>query len=172
MPFILRKIRKSKWYKSEGTPWLAQGDLQADSLGDLTTQQNELSVWQIQDDLSNLDRVLAAMAASTHQISNLDYALLRQELLPGIKTKSTLGMSLDEDANIWHIDLIELSAQKLFALANVIQSQAQIKRKPEKEVLKLVAQAITSGQIDRYRLKPESLAKVEQYISGQNPPSE
>jgi hypothetical protein len=42
---VLRKIRKSKWYKSGSVPWLEEGDLRADALSDLATKGNKLSVY-------------------------------------------------------------------------------------------------------------------------------
>jgi hypothetical protein len=44
VPFFLSKIRKSKWYKHNDVPWLAEGELQADALGDLATNANALSL--------------------------------------------------------------------------------------------------------------------------------
>jgi hypothetical protein len=78
MPLILRKIRKARWYQYDRSdfPWLLEEDIPADPLGDLATNDNELSVWQINDDKSNLPRVAAALAANCDDISNLDYALI------------------------------------------------------------------------------------------------
>ena len=69
MSFFLRKIRKAKWYKDEKDTWLADGELQADSLVDLKTDDNALSVWYIEHDKSNLKRVIAALGANTKKIS-------------------------------------------------------------------------------------------------------
>jgi hypothetical protein len=72
MPFILRTIRKDRWYRIEDVPWLEEGDIHADPLADLNTKANELSVWLIEDDRSNLNRVVSALAATRTHISNLD----------------------------------------------------------------------------------------------------
>ena len=81
MPFVLRKIRKSKWWKHPGVPWLAHSDLQADALGDLQTSSNQLSVYHIEDDKSNLEQIVTALAASRDTIANLDYALLDLQIV-------------------------------------------------------------------------------------------
>lgn len=95
MPLVLRKIRKSKWYKTERVSWLEEGQLQADALADLKTTNNELSVWHIEDDKSNLEEVVAALAANCDDVSNLDYALFDQQLLSeiDIRIKATKGGS-------------------------------------------------------------------------------
>ena len=53
----------------------------ADPLGDLVTKENRLSVWQIDDDRSNLGDVIAALAASRDFLDTFDYALFNDELL-------------------------------------------------------------------------------------------
>lgn len=54
MAFLLRKIRKNRWYK-EQIEWLPDGELQADPLSDLGTKSNELSVYHVVIDESNLE---------------------------------------------------------------------------------------------------------------------
>jgi hypothetical protein len=79
MPLMLRKIRKARWYQHNQAdfPWLLDEDIPADPLGDLVTNDNELSVWQINDDKSNLHRIAAALAANSDDISNLDAEIKR-----------------------------------------------------------------------------------------------
>jgi hypothetical protein len=81
VPFVLRKIRKAKWYKHQKVAWLKAGELQADAIGDLYTENNALSMWLVTDDKSNLQRVAAALAANCEYLGNLDYALLKVELI-------------------------------------------------------------------------------------------
>jgi len=169
---VLRKIRKSKWYKNEGVPWLAEGELQADALSDLATKDNELSVWRIEGNRSNLERVVVALAAGCDYISNFDYALFDQETLSeiNIRIKNTEGDSPDEDANSWHVDLAELSATKLMELATAIMRKAEIKRIPEKSILRLVARAVASGQIDRTKLRlksPDDMTKLGRLVTAE-----
>lgn len=163
VPFILRKIRKSKWYKHERVPWLAEGELQADALGDLQTSNNELSVWQVEDDRSNLERIITALAANSDHISNLDYALFDAQVLLelNIQSKHSRGNTPDEEANVWHLDLIQLSAQKLMKLAKAIMTDGEKVRFLPKELLQSIRQAMTSGQIDRAKLKQDVLVKVD-----------
>jgi hypothetical protein len=162
---ILRKIRKAKWYRSEAVPWLASQDLQADALVDLATKGNRLSVYLVKDDQSNLERIIAGIAANCDFISDFDYALFAQEALDEIKinAEDTSGETPDIVVNSWHRDLVELSAANIFALAQVIGTKAERKRVLSRRVLELVAHAVASGQIerDKLRLKPDQIAKVD-----------
>ncbi|MCI0490485.1 MAG: hypothetical protein L0229_28150 [Blastocatellia bacterium] len=163
MPFILRKIRKAKWYKSEGVPWLAEGDLQADALVDLATKGNRLSIYLVYDDRSNLERVVAALAtANTDYISDFEYALFDLSALEkiGIELEKIEGETPDAMVNSWHCDLVELSASKILALATIIRSQAKRKRILSRRVLELVESAIASQQIDPTKLKPKLFEKI------------
>jgi len=167
VPLVLRKIRKSKWYRHPGVTWLATGDLQADALGDLQTNSNKLSAYLIEDDNSNLDQVVTALAANGDFISNLDYALLDIQALSelGIKTKHTQGETLDTEVNAWHLDLIELSAQKIMGLADAILKEADRQRFQKKRLVRLVATAVASECVDRMRLKPKILEQIDEFSS-------
>jgi len=166
VPFVLRKIRKAKWYKHRGVPWLAQGDLQADALGDLQTSNNELSVYYIESNKSNLERVVTALAANRDFISNLDYALLDLEVLSelGIKTERRAGETPDAQVNTWHIDLVELSAHKLMDLADAIYKHADKRRLQKKKLIQLIVKAVTSKCIDGTRLSPELSKEIDKSL--------
>ena len=162
VPFILRKIRKSKWYKHEDVPWLAEDELQADALGDLQTSNNELSVWRVEDDKSNLERIVTALAANVDHVSNFDYALLDMELLSklSIQTKDSKGDTPDERANVaWHLDLMELSARKLMELAKAIMAKGEKGRVPKKKLAQLIEQGVNAEQI---KLKQGIRAKIDE----------
>ena len=58
-----------RWLRPD---WLAGDEVQADALVDLSTKDNELSVWLIENDKSNLEHVVTALAANCNTISNLD----------------------------------------------------------------------------------------------------
>ena len=165
MPFFLRKISIRRW---DSLPWLPTGDLQADSLKDLKTENNCLSVWWVEDDLSNLDQVVAALAANCDDVANFDYSLFDQNLISvdNIEAKRIKGASLDENANSsWHRDLAEMSGFKLVRLAKSIFTGSTKKRILEKQVLKLIAKAVASGNIDKASLKEKVKEKVDRLRS-------
>lgn len=148
MALILRIIRKSRWYLKPS--WLAEGEIQADALGDLVTKNNKLSVWHIYDDRSNLDRIIAVLAAKRDVLSNFDFVLFDQNILKesNIRFGKTKGISFDEEANdLWHLDLSELSASRLMNLAAAIANKGELKRISESEIKNIVANAIAIGTI-------------------------
>ncbi len=140
--------------------------LQADALSDLTSKGNKLSVWIIEEDKSNIQEVITALAANSDFISNLDYALIREELLIqlGLKIEHTTGDSADDVVNTqYHRDLVELSAPKLLELAKTLQEKAERNRYSEKHVLGLLVEGIGTGRLDRTRvkLKADQLERID-----------
>lgn len=161
MSFILRKIRKAKWYKNSNVGWLKEGELQADALVDLKTDSNRLSVYYVEADESNLERIITALAATSDSPSNLDYALIDTLILDqlGIQTLAIPGVTPDEKVNKWHIDLTELTAAALYNLAQQIHTNAKmnIRRKAEKDIKELLKDGILKDQLDKTKMKREML---------------
>jgi hypothetical protein len=154
VPFILRKVRKARWYKDAAFTWLPQGELQADALADLNTSSNTLSVWTIQDYKANLEDVVTALASAGDFISNFDYALLDVEELAKLRIdqNSVNGQTPCEGTNHWHVDLIQLTAGALILLASAFSAGGQIERVPEKRVRNLLEQAKRAGKINLAKL--------------------
>ena len=167
MPLLLRKIRKSKWYNDGRLSWLPKGSLEADALADLKTTGNILSLWQIEDDRSNLNQVVAAIAANSGDVSNVDCAIFDEKLMSeiSIKVEQTRGESCYEEAVHWHRDLIELSAENVMDLAKTILERAEIKRFSEKYVLGLISEAVATGNINPQKLQ----LKVQERLNKMSP---
>jgi hypothetical protein len=163
--FILRKIRKGRWHGSDVLKWIPANDLQADSLVDLATKDNQLSIYIVVSDRSNLDRVIAALSANCDFISNFDFALLNKEVFDAINIKvaNVRGVTPDEEVNAVHRDLVELSAGQILELAKAISTTAERRRLTNKQVLSVLATAVASGHIDRdkLKLKADELAKID-----------
>ena len=162
MPFFLRKIQKRKWDRTPDLAWVPQGDLPADPLYDLRTEENQLSVFMIRDDRSNLDQVVVAIAAKWERLDNFDYALFDQETVARLRIDlhETAGDTPDAAANRWHRDLVNLTGQKLVALAVAIWACGERQRKLQKEMKRLLAEAVSSGRIDPNALTPELRKKI------------
>lgn len=138
--------------------------MQADVFSDLKTDSNRLSVWYIDDDLANLDHVLTALAANCERFSNVDYALLKDDVVTALNigVEETEGGSLDQQVNQWHRDLDIGTAGRLIALAKEIYSRTDARRrKSEKELKGLLVRAVSNGQIDKNKLKEPLRVQVE-----------
>ena len=153
MPYLLRKLdRKAAFYPQES---FRQGDVQADALYDLRTSGNRLSIWHIQSDRDNLNRIIAGMAAKRDSLDKFDYALIDQRQLGrlSIEIVPSQGGSFDNYANkLWHHDLLDLSGLKLVELANTIQEFAFLERATKSHVRQLINDSIDSGFINQNRI--------------------
>lgn len=151
MPFVLRKIRQSRWFRHEEHTWLEEDEVQADTLLDLRTEDNALSVWLVEDDRSNLDRVVAALASACDKLQNLDYILFESTILPeiGINIEKSDGITPDEEANhSWHRNLIELSAQDLTTLASELVRTIHPQRLYKRDLVRPLWESVSSGYIN------------------------
>ncbi len=153
MAFIFRKLdRKAAFYRIDS---LEDGDVQADALYDLRTSSNALSVWLIEENRANLNRVIAALAAGRETLDKLDYALIQRKSLDdlGIEVVKEKGVSCDDQANeSWHLDLRGLSGAKLVDLAYLIQEQAEFERVQRSAVATLIVTSVGEGFIDSTRI--------------------
>jgi hypothetical protein len=162
VPLLLRGIRKRRWSTDASISGLSEGEIQADAFGDLSTSQNTLSVWYV-DDQSNLEQVITALSSNRDTISNLDYVLFNLDLVSniGIKIEKNKGATPYEDANHWHRDLTMITASKLFKLVEIICNQNSEKgRVQEKNILKWINQAVQSNLIKKEKLKQKIVNKL------------
>ena len=151
MPFLLRKVKRTRWLNDDAIDWLPHDEPQADAFHDLTTGKNTLSFWEIEDDQSNLQRIIAAMAANCDALSNIDYVLVDRRAVESaqIELDQVPGETVDAEANrLWHYDLVHLSAAKLLELARHIKRFATFARCKEPVVLELIARSVASTHFD------------------------
>jgi len=162
LPFVLRRIRRARWY--EDAAWLPIGNTKADALSDLSTEGNKLSVWVIEDDLSNLHFVLAGLAAERELLSNLDYALVEYRSI------EQSGMDLEQEeadtpvraANGYHRDMFHLSAENIAQLVSLIKGNPDRRVRVQwQDVGRLLDHALSLGIVDRNKMKPELLDELQ-----------
>ncbi len=174
MPLILRKINKSKWVKVKPS-WLEGDDVQADTLCDLSPNGNKLSVWQINDDKSNLNQILTAYAAAFRSppISHIQYIIFDQRFLSelGIKLEQSNAKTPDQRANACHYDLVELSGTKLNNLAKMLFKHGETDVCLSKELIEFIAKAIETKEIERDKIDPKILPQIDEVIASKNEPT-
>ena len=162
MPKILRKIKKSRWYGADKVNWLAEGEVQAEALADLETQSNTLSVWIVEDDDSNLGRVVAALAATCGSRTNVDYVTIDQKRIDdiGLLMQQTNGDSPDSTANSkWHRDLLQLTVNGVAALAAELSANGQRNRMTWLKVKAAVQRSIDAGYFGLNDINAKPLRK-------------
>ncbi len=167
MGYLLRKVRKNRWIKPTTFDWLLDDDIQADVLSDLGTKSNELSVYIVDDEKSNFQRIIAALAAGAQKPANIDYAIFKMELieLAGISSTQSLGTLPDEGVNKWHLDLCQLSAKKVLKLAKLILDNAEIDRVLKKRVMGYVASHMEQGTLDQDKINWDQkyISEIDKY---------
>ena len=159
--FLLLRISISRWYNHEEHPWLSQDSshadgIQAAALSDLRSEKepNTVSVWGIENDRSNLELVVTALAANRDKIRNFDYALFNLDhiLKFSIKIEPTEGNTPCPKVNSWHRNLTELSVHKITELVKIIMVEAERVRIDKKTVHCLIQRAVDAGECDRTKL--------------------
>lgn len=144
MTFILRSIKRNRWIKDdEATALLTSGDIPSDSLADLNTMDQKLSVWEIQADYSNLDHVITAIASTRHRADTFTYILIEIQKLKEHRFEfdNTEGGTAFTEANKWHLDLIKLTGNKLISLSGELFLNGRIHTKTKRDIIKLLNQA-------------------------------
>ena len=163
MPLILRVIRKDSW-RTTRRRWLRASDFPADPVTDLKTMDNCLSVYEIADDQSNLERVITAIAGTREYLGHVDYMLFDAGLISEaeIEIQATDGGTPDEEVNRQHQDLIQLTSDKLVSLAKTIYKEGKRERLLGKTVVSLLRKAIEEKRIrlDGLRLKEKYKEKL------------
>ncbi|MBA7607792.1 hypothetical protein ES703_14961 [subsurface metagenome] len=167
MPLILRIINKNNWRGREEFPWLTKDPLQtdaiqADAMHDLRTTENTISVYEVNDDKSNLEQIISGYTAGRHKPAHFDYALFDQQLLlkSDIKIEAFAGSTPSTEANACHRHLSELSVHKLTELAKIIMGKAERERLQKKHILRLIKQATDSVDIDRSKIDSRILREI------------
>lgn len=149
MPLALRVVRQPRWYQQPALIWLERGDVPADPLADLNTTENKLSIYKIEDDKSNLIRVISAYAANRNY-NKLDYILFDWNTFEktNIRLEKTPGNTPDEFVNDFHYSLIDLSGLQMISLTKTILSSViENERVDQRDVLEMVRQGIVNKQI-------------------------
>lgn len=148
MPLLLRTVRHDRWLKEEAAPFLAVDDVPADPVCDLQTKQNLLSVFEVEQDRSNIERIVRAVAIGKQVIADTGYVVLDSDLLPaaGIEVRDSAGGTLDKEANAWHRDLV-VSGNKLVALTKAILRNGESGIVLKVRLRELVEEGKRNGQI-------------------------
>jgi hypothetical protein len=131
-------------------------------LKDLSTTGNVLSVWEIHDDRTNLNRVVGAMAVTGDGIVNFDYALLDWRTVEesGFQIEKCDGDTPDVLANTsWHYDIVRLSGMELVRLAKIVSDSPPtvIDRVNPPKLKDIIVSNVKSGAIDLNNIKKASM---------------
>ena len=161
MSLLLRLVKWVNWLDRSGEGWIGAGDIPADPLSDLRTEENGLSFWQIESNKSNLERVLAANAAVKDRPANMDFIVFEDKALKdaGIEYHRSPGETPDQEINSkYHYEANRISADKLVKMAKTIYDNWKPDRLDESEVKGAICNSYARGWFD--------LSKVNRKLRG------
>lgn len=155
MPFVLRKIRRSRWRRDPHTGRLSDSGLRS-ARRDLCLPGESLSAYLVNYDKSNLERVITALAANSMSLDTVDYIMMDISL--DIQTEATPGRTPDSEVNSFHLDLPGLSDSKLDRLAHAFRDKGESDRYAKKDLKQMILEAVRTGNIDRDpdKFRPDS----------------
>ena len=170
MSTYLRRVRKAKWHRNNNVDWLPVGELQADALGDLRTEDNKLSIWQLEGEGQNISDIIAAIASKSEHLSIVDYALLESKDINerGIEATQSEGDTPNDGLNRNnHLDLIQLTLTKLVGVSEALRSKSAFGRALRKDVENMIVDGIIAGAIDpnKIKLKDKYLRKINEQVN-------
>ena len=148
MALFVRKVKQNRWFTEDAAPFLDIGDVPADSVIDLQTSSNLLSVWEVEPDRSDLARIVRALALGPLKIDHTSYIVFDSDRLgqAEIEIQNNAGTSLDRGINHRHRDLV-LSGKKLVALAEVLLRYGELRTMIKPDVRELVEQGLRDGEL-------------------------
>jgi hypothetical protein len=153
MPYFLRAIYSNiKWDRTRFPSWLKEGELPSCLIRDLRADDNALSLWEIQEDESNLPDVVAALVAAERKSvkNDFDYALIDEKHLDEIVLKPTkkIGKTPYGIINSYHYDIPRLSINSVVYFAHLLSRYATFSRMGWKDIQARLRQANEKGQLD------------------------
>lgn len=166
MTSLIRKLVKFVWIDPAGAEKL--GGLQADALKNFKTSCNTLSVFRVpENDNLSIEHIVAAVAARLDRLENIEYAVFDAAILDehAIKSSEVKGKTLDARVNDLHVDLADLTAVQICAIAKSIQQHGDLRRLYKDDVCKFLADSIRNGAIDLGDLKERVRNEVIPYVS-------
>jgi hypothetical protein len=165
---LLIKVKNKRHWDRELPVFVDRGDITATCLVNLSVVDNSMSAWELTENDSNLQRVLAALAAKRDFLEPLDYLVFDSDIPVrlGLRVQNNPGATADKVANeTWHRDLVEISGKKLLALALELFENSSRNRCSQREVLAMIRSAIDLNEIDRSTLPASLLQKVDSSAS-------
>ena len=171
VPSLLLSTKYNKWICGKPS-WLREGEIPADPIFGLPTKNNTISVWLVDNNTARIRQIAVALAVKRDKLQDFEYVLLDSKTVTdiGIKTLPTKGTSLDNELNKHHLDLIEISAQKLLKLAETVLEKVWqgdiscVDRILRKAVACDIIESICEGRIDTKSVTPKVLTKAKEEL--------
>ncbi len=167
MPFYLIRINRRIWDRDGYADWLQAGQAPADLFRDLRVVNGRISVWHIEDDKSNLDQVITALAVTRDNIDVFDYGLFDQMIVgaSGIRTGSAAGDTPLHSANHWHSDLVELTVDNWAVLVKALFNVMETDRRSAPEIRTLILTALQEHAVELSALNDRLRPRIQSFLA-------
>ena len=152
MSLLLRRIKYERWYQALQS---VTQPLPADPLSDLCTEGNDLSLWAVQEDQSNLNQVITAMAAQAGTVRNIDVVLIQaRQLEPHWEIDEAEGRTPLAPAKAYHRNVVGLAAVDMPRIAELIRQHGDFQEFSDHDVRNLIVSCIDDGTLRAADLQP------------------
>lgn len=166
MSYLVRKISRGKWPNEEIDKDLLEGD----TISDLRTTKNTLSLWKV-DSEEELESAVLALSASSksESIEAIDIVWIPESVL--MEASMTIsdavpGDTVINDLSMTHRDLTCVTYKSLGDLAEIITHEIVSNRHHKKitlgKVRKALAKAYKEKRIAEEKCTPLMLEKIRQ----------
>ncbi len=170
MPILLHGTKFNKWLTKP--EWLGEGEIPADPIFGFRIESNIMSVWIVDDDSSPIKWLAVALSVKKDSLKDFEYVLLDSKTVEdiGIKTTLTAGKCPDFKLNKFHLDLVEISAQRLLQLTQTIfkkifeENKELVDRVLRKDVAQYIREGIREGRIDSEDVNRKVLEQVQKVL--------
>lgn len=153
MAYLMRMITPPRWIQEQHEITCLE-DINAESLSDLSAEENAISTWYVGDKSENeIRHAVLALTSGFRSLDEikvvyLDVNIIRQA---GLSVAETTGITkIEEYANL-HRDIDQLNAGKLIQLANIILEQVwnnQTQTFCAEDIALWMLQIINDGKLD------------------------
>ena len=165
MNAFLRKLNgQQRWL--DASDWTPLDESPADCLADLKTDNNDLSLYKLEDDDEDAKalRIAVALRAGAVAVDNVDVIIFPEDLFAGlgITINPTSGETPDPVVNAWHVDAVKVSARQIAAIADRLrisldEEKAHLKRWLRRDVEAELASALKAQRLQIDQVNPKIL---------------
>ena len=169
MALLIRKISRSKWPPCD-LDVFDVNQLQADTIsGDLKTQKNTLSTWEIED-IDSLEEAVLALVSGSDKIDTMHVIAIRFDdaLNNQLKIVSTEGNTPISELRGIHRDIADLNYKALGTFAKLVivaLKENRVKTFAVKELREILKKAIEQGRLKLSDVKPTLKEDIDKFLN-------
>lgn len=171
MAFLVRKISRAKWPNDV----CELCNIPGDTVSDLRTSSNTLSLWRIETE-DDLEKAALALSASskTERIEMVSVAWIPEELFTEnclSLENSSVGDTVVFDLENTHCDVCNLTYASLGIVAQTILreiiKEERYKRFTKGHIKKILTKAYLDDRIEESRCKPSLIQEIKKALENQ-----